>query len=141
MALTIWLKPGEQIMLNGALVENLNAHKVKLRFNNQVRLLKQRDFFEPAETMTPGERVYHQAMLLSGGAPDGSDVDLRQAVAAYVTPGGMRSGDTAEVHEACRDILALVDRHDYYEAMIAARILVAAEDPSHPLLPRADSGS
>lgn len=136
MALTIWLKPGEQIMLNGALVENLNAHKVKLRFNNQVKLLKQRDYFHPDGPMTPGEQIYHLAMLLSGGAPEGSEAKLRQAVADYVASAELSVDDKADVKDACRDILALADMKDFYEAMIAARTLLAAEDPNHPVLPR-----
>lgn len=133
MGLLVWLKPGEVVMLNGALVENPHPHKIRLQLNNRVRVLRERDWFALPSAPSPGERVYHEAMLLSGGDPAGDMGRLGEAVeaAARDVAGG---GPAREPH------LELVRSHAgegrFYEAMICARELIAIEHADHPLLPR-----
>lgn len=128
-------------MLNGALVENLNTHKVRLRFNNQVQILRQRDHFIPEGPLTLGERVYHQAMLLSGGDPEGSLEGLRRALNDYIPPEGCSPCEIRSAAVACRAIESFGQQNSFYDVMVTARFLIALEDPLHPVLPRTEAPS
>lgn len=135
MGLLIWLKPGEEIMLNGARVENPHPHKIRLQLNNHVRVLRERDRFELPSSPSGGERVYHEAMLLSGGDPAGSLGRLRDAVEALqAAPTAAASAE--EVERRLERICEHAAGGRFYEAMVEARGLIALERPDHPLLPR-----
>lgn len=136
MALMIWLKPGEQVMLNGALIENPNDGKVRIQINNQVRMLRQRDYLAPSADLTCAERVYVEAMRLSGGAPEASLARLLDSVAAYKGEEGRLDGDSAVVDKALKDIISLGADGEFYLAMVEARTLIALENSNHPVLPR-----
>ena len=136
LALTIWLKPGEEVMINGARVENLQPHKIRLQFNNTVRMLRSRDRLEVFGQPSFAEAIYTQAMYLSGGEEVGNTATLKAAICQLqVAP------DREEIYGSGVDaVLDRVSAHaeagQYYEAMVAARDLIAAEQPNHPLLPR-----
>lgn len=136
MALMIWLKPGEQLMLNGAMIENPGDGKIRIQLNNQVRMLRQRDYLAPSDDHSPAERVYYQAMLLSGGAPEASIVALNESITLYRATYGSASKKTPKTEAALHSIIALASDGQSYLAMVEARTLIAIENPTHPVLPQ-----
>lgn len=57
MPLIIDLKPGEKVIVNGAVIENAGS-STKLRILNQSKILKQKEIMVEAEVNTPASRVY-----------------------------------------------------------------------------------
>ncbi len=57
MPLLIDLKPGEKLIINGAVVENAGAN-TKLRIYNDSNILRQKEILSNADISTPASRVY-----------------------------------------------------------------------------------
>ena len=63
MALKISLKPGEKIIISGAVVTNGNA-KSDLFIENRVVILREKDIMKEAEADTPCRRIYFAIQLM-----------------------------------------------------------------------------
>jgi flagellar biosynthesis repressor protein FlbT len=57
MPLTINLKPGEKLIVNGVVVQNTH-HAAKLIIHNEAALLRQKDILAEPEANTPARRIY-----------------------------------------------------------------------------------
>lgn len=57
MPLLIDLKPGEKVIINGAVIENAGAN-TKIRICNDSTLLRQKEIMTEAEANSPAARVY-----------------------------------------------------------------------------------
>ena len=68
MPLTVTLKPGERVILGGAVIKN-GASVAHLQIENQVTLLRQKDILTEAEATTPCKKIYLaiQLMYIGGG--------------------------------------------------------------------------
>ena len=58
MPLIIDLKPGEKLIINGAVIENIGAN-TKLRVLNDCTLMRQKEILSDADAVTPASRVYY----------------------------------------------------------------------------------
>ena len=58
MPLIIDLKPGEKLIINGAVVENIGAN-TKLRVLNDCALMRQKEILSDEDAVTPASRVYY----------------------------------------------------------------------------------
>ena len=63
MALKISLKPGEKIMISGAVVTNGNT-KSNLSIENRVAILREKDIMKEAGADTPCRRIYFVIQLM-----------------------------------------------------------------------------
>jgi len=63
MALKISLKPGEQFVVNGAVVRN-GDRRASLIVQNKVSLLREKDIMQAEEATTPVRRIYFTVMLM-----------------------------------------------------------------------------
>lgn len=57
MPLLIDLKPGEKVIINGAVIENAGAN-TKLRVHNESNILRQKEILTNDDIATPAARVY-----------------------------------------------------------------------------------
>ena len=57
MPLLIDLKPGEKVIINGAVIENASAN-TKLRVHNESNILRQKEILTGDDATTPASRVY-----------------------------------------------------------------------------------
>ena len=57
MPLTINLKPGEKLIVNGVVIQN-SHHAAKLVIHNEAALLRQKDIIAETEANSPARRVY-----------------------------------------------------------------------------------
>ncbi len=57
MPLLIDLKPGEKVIINGAVIENAGSN-TKLRIHNESNILRQKEIVSETEMTTPASRVY-----------------------------------------------------------------------------------
>lgn len=58
MPLIIDLKPGEKLIINGAVIENIGAN-TKFRVLNDCTLMRQKEILSDADAVTPASRVYY----------------------------------------------------------------------------------
>ncbi len=58
MPLMIDLKPGERIIINGAVLENASGN-TKLRIHNESNILRQKEILTAEDAVTPAARVYY----------------------------------------------------------------------------------
>jgi flagellar protein FlbT len=62
MALKITLKPGERLIVGGAVVRNGDG-RVELIIENEVAVLRESDILRPADVRTPCERIVFSLQL------------------------------------------------------------------------------
>ena len=63
MALKLTLKPGEKLVINGAVIENGDRRAV-LVVKNRASILREKDIMQPAQADTPMRRIYFAVMML-----------------------------------------------------------------------------
>lgn len=121
MPLVIDLKPGEKVIINGAVLENAGSG-AKLRLLNDVSILRQKEIMTENDAVTPASRVFFclQCAYLFPNERDSHlrqfDVFLNDYLAACPSAHPL-------AEEIRRDLLA--ERH--YRALKGARKLLKHE--------------
>ena len=64
MALKITLKPGERIVIGGAVITNGSNHKCDLLVNNNAPVLREKDILTERDATTPCSRIYFTIQLM-----------------------------------------------------------------------------
>jgi flagellar protein FlbT len=59
LALTVKLKPGQKIIINGAVIESSSPGVTAIRVLNPVSILREQDVIPPEDAVTPASRVYY----------------------------------------------------------------------------------
>ncbi len=121
MPLTINLKPGEKLIVNGVVVQN-SHHAAKLLIHNEAALLRQKDIIAEPEANTPARRIYF-AIQCQYLFPNKSDVYLP-----------LIHQFSKEFSEAAPSTLPLVQKiteevnaGQLYQALKSARQLISRE--------------
>lgn len=125
MALKLTLKPGEKLVVNGAVVENGDRRAV-LVVKNRASILREKDIMQAAEANTPMRRIYFSAMMLylDDGAQQRHYYDefllrMTEFMNAITTP---------EAVQTCLAIIGHVNAKEYYKALLACRKLFPFEE-------------
>ena len=63
MALKINLKPGEKLVVNGAVLVN-GDRRASMLVQNKASILRQKDILLPEEATTPARRIYFAIMMM-----------------------------------------------------------------------------
>jgi len=121
LPLLIDLKPGEKVIINGAVLENAGAN-TKLRVHNESNILRQKEILTDQDVQTPASRVYF-CLQCAYIFPDRRDHYLElynQFLAEYLgaCPSAIDIGN--EIHA---DVMA----GHYYKALKASRKLLRHE--------------
>ncbi|MEM8936499.1 MAG: flagellar biosynthesis repressor FlbT [Pseudomonadota bacterium] len=118
--LILKLRPGEQLLINGVVVEN-GDKKTRLRIRTEgAHILRLREAMKPEEAVTPLRRAYYIAQMAVAGLLEPYDaVDaLNQTVAEF----------DAELTPEMRDTLrARLAAKDFYQTMRRLGELMAQE--------------
>ena len=121
MALQLSLRPGERIILGGAVVRNGSA-RTKLVVENEVPILRESDILRPGSVRTPCEHVY-LAIQLAYVDPDHAP----QHLATYRA----LADQVLEAAPSSRELIAPMDAQveagEYYRALKSARTLLSWE--------------
>lgn len=121
MPLLIDLKPGEKVIVNGAVIENA-GHSVKLRILNDSNVLREKDIIADSDNLTPAGRVYFfiQNAYIFPENRDKYITMFERCVADYVTscPSASDLGD--DLREAVRS-------QNFYKALKLGRKLLKHE--------------
>jgi len=121
MALHLSLRPGERVILGGAVVRNGSA-RTRLVVENEVPILRESDILRPGSVRTPCERVYLAIQL------------------AYVDPGQSPQhlatyralvDEVLGAAPSCREWITVMDAQveagELYRALKSARALISWE--------------
>ncbi|WP_439816397.1 flagellar biosynthesis repressor FlbT [Zavarzinia sp. CC-PAN008] len=123
MALKINLKPGEKLVINGAVIEN-GDHRASLLILNKASILRQRDIMQPDEVTTPARRIYFAIMMMyldaDGHAEHYAEFALRSSefISAISSSEGL---------DLCLKIGRHVLETNYYQALMTCRKLLEFE--------------
>jgi len=114
MALHLSLRPGERVILGGAVVRNGSA-RTRLVVENEVPILRESDILRPGAVRTPCERVY----VDPGEAP--------QHLASYRA----LADQVLRAAPSCREWIIVMDAQveagELYRALKSARALISWE--------------
>ena len=122
MPLKLSLKPGEKIIINGAVVAN-GPHKTELVLQNRASVLRQRDIVTEESATTPARNLYYliQLMYLFPEGDERRTPVLKKALLEFgsAAPSGLPMLFT---------VSQLVVDGRLYEALQACKKLIAHED-------------
>lgn len=79
MPLTLRLKPGERLIVNGAVLRNGSPRAVEIELLNQVTTLHERDLMLPEQAVLPLERLYFEIQMMHL-EPAAQDAHRRAAI-------------------------------------------------------------
>lgn len=121
MALKLYLKPHEKIIINQAVIVN-GGNKAEILLENQANVLREKDVLREEDANTPAKRVYFAIQLLYL-FPEENDKNLRQAAIflddfLHAAPSSIKLVD---------DIRVNVGKEEYYTALKQCRELIEYE--------------
>ena len=122
MALKIHLKNDQQVVVNGAVIENSTGKSISLTLKNEASILRSADILAPEAAVTPASRTYYalQCLYLFPSRAEHYLPIFNAFVESYV--------DAAPSGRAiAADISAAVEGRRYYAALKLARRLMEHE--------------
>lgn len=121
MPLLIDLKPGEKVIVNGAVVENA-GHSTKLRVLNDSNILREKDIVADGDNITPAGRVYFfiQNSYIFPASRSKYIALFERCLNDYVD-------SCASAAQLGEDIRQAVNNQEYYKALKLARKLLKHE--------------
>lgn len=132
MSLKLTLKPGERIILAGAVIKN-GATVAHLQIENQVTLLRQKDILTENEATTPCKKIYLIVQLMYIG--DGLTTELAQLYWDLVR-------DVLAAAPSTNDLISQISAYilgsSFYSALKVAKKLISYEEElmNHATEPR-----
>jgi flagellar protein FlbT len=132
MPLILTLKPGERVILAGAVIKNGPA-AAHLQIENQVTLLRQKDILTEAEATSPCKRIYLVVQLMYIG--DGLTSELAQVYWDLVR-------DVLAAAPSTKDLISQISEYivesRFYPALKVAKKLISYEEEliKHATKPR-----
>lgn len=122
MPLKIQIKSGQQIIINGAVIENVSQKTVSLLIKNEASILREDDVLSPEDAATPASRLYFalQCLYLFPHAKDRYLLLFKELSDSYVRAAPSSQSIIDAVH-------ALVEENHYYAALKKAQELIEHE--------------
>lgn len=122
MPLILTLKPGERVILAGAVIKNGPA-VAHLQIENQVTLLRQKDILTEAEATSPCKKIYLVIQLMYIG--DGLTSELAQLYWDLVR-------DVLAAAPSTKDLISQISAYivdsGFYHALKIAKKLISYEE-------------
>jgi flagellar protein FlbT len=117
MPLSLRLKPGERLIVNGAVLRNGSPRAIELELLNHVTTLHERDLMLPEEAETPLQRLYFTVQMMHL-EPEQELVHRRSAIdlAARIYAAEMQDGGSP-LCEAISDIITLIGERALPQAL------------------------
>ncbi len=124
MPLKISLKPGEKVVINGAVISN-GDRRASLVLQNKASVLRERDIMQAEEANTPARRIYFPVMMmyLDEGGQDVYYNEFSTRMNEFTD-----AVQRPEVIAECISINKDVANKDYYVALKACRKLFEYEE-------------
>jgi len=123
MPLKLSLKPGEKLVLNGAVLTN-GDKRTSLIIQNKACILREKDIMQPEDAVTPARHIYLPIMMMyldpQGNEQYYNDFALRMTEFM----GAIRN---SEALSTCIEISREVMAGSYYKALMLCRKLLEFE--------------
>ena len=122
MPLTLTLKPGERIIISGAVIKN-GPSVAHLQIENHVTILRQKDVLTEPEATSPCKKIYFavQLMYIGGGLTS----ELAQVYWDLVR-------DVLVAAPSTKDLISQISAYivgaDFYPALKVAKKLISYEE-------------
>jgi len=124
MALRIRLAPGEQLVVNGAVLQNGDRRNV-ISIMNPASVLRGRDVMKEEEAVTPVSQAYFlvQSVLIASGADRaGVRSEVLEALASIAA-----AAATEEERGLAIEAASQFSSDDYYKSLAALRAMLPIE--------------
>lgn len=122
MALKIWLREGERVVVNGAVLVALG--RTRLAIENHAAVLREREIMTPDEANTPARRLYFAAMMAYIDEPSRARYQDQVVLLVHALLSAIQS-------DAARGMVVSFARHiaagNFYRALADCRELIAYE--------------
>lgn len=117
MPLTLRLKPGERLIVNGAVLRNGSPRAIELELLNHVTTLHERDLMLPEDAITPLQRLYFAVQMMHL-EPEQELAHRRSAIdlAALIYAETMQQGG-GPLCETISDVITLIGERAYPAAL------------------------
>lgn len=122
MALIIHLKKDSQVIVNGAVLENVSGRTISLAVRNDASILRAGDIVAPDAANTPANRIYYALQCAYVFVERRSE---HLASFAQLLDGYLEAAPSAA--PIGLDILAAIEAGNLYEALKRARALIRHE--------------
>lgn len=122
MPLILTLKPGERVILSGAVIKN-GSTVAHLQIENQVTLLRQKDILTEADATSPCKKIYLVIQLMYIG--DGLTPELAQVYWDLVRDVLAAAPST---NDLISEISAYIVASNFYPALKVAKKLISYEE-------------
>ncbi|MCF8509434.1 MAG: flagellar biosynthesis repressor FlbT [Hyphomonadaceae bacterium] len=123
MALKLSLKPGERLVVNGAVLQNGDRRSVLL-LQNKASILREKDIIQPEEANTPARRIYFPIMMMYLDPSEANKFYDEFVLRLNEFMGAVRSTD---ILKECVSLSREVMGADYYKALTRCRKLLTFE--------------
>ena len=123
MALKLSLKPGERLVVNGAVLQNGDRRSVLL-LQNKASILREKDIIQPEEANTPARRIYFPIMMMYPDPSEANKFYDEFVLRLNEFMGAVRSTD---ILKECVSLSREVMGADYYKALTRCRKLLTFE--------------
>lgn len=124
MALKLTLKPGEKLVINGAVIQN-SDRRTTLVIQNKAAILREKDIMQPDQANTPMRRIYFAIMMMyldDKGFRDHYD-QFVQRMTEF-----MNAISSPEALAQCVSIIEHVHERQLYKALTACTKMYAFEE-------------
>jgi flagellar protein FlbT len=123
MPLKLSLKPGEKLVLNGAVLTN-GDKRASLIIQNKACLLREKDIMQPEDAITPARRIYLPIMMMYLDAGNGEQYynDFALRMTEFMSAISNRDA-LASCVEISRDVMSA----NFYRALMTCRKLFEFE--------------
>jgi flagellar protein FlbT len=124
MALKLTLKPGEKVIINGAVLANASG-KTTLSIENSAVILREKDILTEEHANTPAKRIYYCLQL---AYLDDENERSYLEKANLLVREFIEAVPTAEVKDILGQVGTEVSGRNYFKAMKQMKKLIAFEE-------------
>lgn len=124
MALKLSLKPGEKVVVNGAVLQN-DDRRTSIVVQNHASILREKDIMLPEQAATPARRIYFAIMMLylQEGDSERYREEFVQRMSEFINV-----LSTPEAITTCFSIVEHVHMGAFYKALSQCRSLFPFEE-------------
>ena len=123
MALKLSLKPDEKLVINGAVIANVDR-RTTLIVHNKASILREKDILQEEDVTTPARRIYFPIMLMY--MDQGNTNKYYEEFVLRMTE-FMNAISTPEAVNSCVQISRDVMGKNYYKALMNCKKLIEFE--------------
>jgi flagellar protein FlbT len=123
MALKLSLKPDERLVINGAVIANVDR-RTTLIVHNKASILREKDILQEKDVDTPAKRIYFPIMLMY---MDQATTDKYYDEFMLRMSEFMGVITTPEAIENCVQISKAVMANNFYKALMSCKKLIEFE--------------